>query len=559
MAGRDLVSGPSERGLVSALVEHESRNASCIGTGAFFCPVHADGDVPNLSVRYDPAGERVLAHCFSCAANGAQVANALGLPTRALFDRFWPDNVPMPDRVGTPPARAGGGRSAIGESLRLDVLALAWKLPEDALGRLVYERERNGQPFIAFPHLDPARGVLVGRERHGLYAPVLNPAGERGGIFNPLALQDARESERLGVVESEHDAIVLTLAGFPAVATAGANGWRPDVADYIAAQLPDGAALYVFPHRDAAGERFARDVAERFPETRFVRLPEDVGEHGDISDVYVRDPEGFPEWLGRAMRYARKLRGEPHGRSGYDEGCRCQTCTEAATGRVREQRAAGRAASISESGATLIERARGGPETEKNAPEMILSGTLEDVLRLVPEEQWCIFKRRVGLYAKDGSEARLSVFRCLSGRCPHCVGAYIERALLACQKAWADERYIYRSHFTAEEWKRRGGRAARVKAAKPYLRVLIVGGSFEVFGPEGDELLTEPGDAIARALLRSPASPNGAYRTTARVGRSRDASCTCPSDYWPCKHVRALRCAQRGMRNRTASSTLRSI
>ena len=33
----------------------------------------------------------------------------------------------------------------------------------------------------------------------------------------------------------------------------------------------------------------------------------------------------------------------------------------------------------------------------------------------------------------------------------------------------------------------------------------------------------------------------GAYRTTARVGRSRDASCTCPSDYWPCKHVRALR------------------
>jgi hypothetical protein len=33
----------------------------------------------------------------------------------------------------------------------------------------------------------------------------------------------------------------------------------------------------------------------------------------------------------------------------------------------------------------------------------------------------------------------------------------------------------------------------------------------------------------------------GVYRTTARVGRSRDASCTCPSDDWPCKHVRALR------------------
>jgi len=33
----------------------------------------------------------------------------------------------------------------------------------------------------------------------------------------------------------------------------------------------------------------------------------------------------------------------------------------------------------------------------------------------------------------------------------------------------------------------------------------------------------------------------GAYRTTVRLGRKVDASCTCPSDYFPCKHVRALR------------------
>ena len=32
----------------------------------------------------------------------------------------------------------------------------------------------------------------------------------------------------------------------------------------------------------------------------------------------------------------------------------------------------------------------------------------------------------------------------------------------------------------------------------------------------------------------------GAYRTTVRLGRKVEAGCTCPSDYFPCKHVRAL-------------------
>jgi uncharacterized Zn finger protein len=33
----------------------------------------------------------------------------------------------------------------------------------------------------------------------------------------------------------------------------------------------------------------------------------------------------------------------------------------------------------------------------------------------------------------------------------------------------------------------------------------------------------------------------GEYRVTARLTRRVDGSCTCPSELWPCKHVRALR------------------
>ena len=33
----------------------------------------------------------------------------------------------------------------------------------------------------------------------------------------------------------------------------------------------------------------------------------------------------------------------------------------------------------------------------------------------------------------------------------------------------------------------------------------------------------------------------GVYRTTVQIARKLAASCTCPSDLWPCKHVRAVR------------------
>ncbi len=32
----------------------------------------------------------------------------------------------------------------------------------------------------------------------------------------------------------------------------------------------------------------------------------------------------------------------------------------------------------------------------------------------------------------------------------------------------------------------------------------------------------------------------GVYRTRITIGRGADGSCSCPSESWPCKHVRAL-------------------
>lgn len=46
------------------------------------CPVHDDNS-PSMTLRED--ADRVLIHCFSCQANGIQVAEALGLPASVLF------------------------------------------------------------------------------------------------------------------------------------------------------------------------------------------------------------------------------------------------------------------------------------------------------------------------------------------------------------------------------------------------------------------------------------------------------------------------------------------
>jgi len=46
------------------------------------CPVHKDKD-PSMSITEKDG--KVLAYCFSCGANGPQVAEALDLPMSALF------------------------------------------------------------------------------------------------------------------------------------------------------------------------------------------------------------------------------------------------------------------------------------------------------------------------------------------------------------------------------------------------------------------------------------------------------------------------------------------
>lgn len=91
--------------------------------------------------------------------------------------------------------------------------------------------------------------------------------------------------QELILCEGEYDRLVLLAHGFKAVtSTGGVTGFSRDwVKDF--ALVPE---LFVCFDRDQAGEAGARRVASLLPEARIVKLPEEVGEHGDVTDYFVR-------------------------------------------------------------------------------------------------------------------------------------------------------------------------------------------------------------------------------------------------------------------------------
>jgi DNA primase len=92
-------------------------------------------------------------------------------------------------------------------------------------------------------------------------------------------------SERIIICEGEFDRLVLESRGLAAVtSTGGAGTFRPEWAEAFR-EIPH---VYVCFDNDDAGRAGAERVARLIPNTKIVRLPEEVGEGGDATDYFVR-------------------------------------------------------------------------------------------------------------------------------------------------------------------------------------------------------------------------------------------------------------------------------
>ncbi len=119
-----------------------------------------------------------------------------------------------------------------------------------------------------------------------------NLRGERKHLFG----EDYLASRDVLLCEGIMDALSAQLAGLPAVATYGVNGFRPQWARKFARC----ETVYVCFDRDAS--RKAVEVARLFGvRGRVVSLPDSLGPHGDLNDLHRAS--GSPEKFAKVLRH----------------------------------------------------------------------------------------------------------------------------------------------------------------------------------------------------------------------------------------------------------------
>jgi DNA primase len=160
--------------------------------------------------------------------------------------------------------------------------------------------------------------------------------------------------EQIIICEGEFDRLVLEGQGFAAVtSTGGAGVFRAE----WAAALKEIPGVYVCFDHDAAGRTGAERVARLIPRARIVRLPAEVGEHGDVSDFFVRlgrSREDFDPLLEEALPVP--AQDKPHG-AGVVKTSRGAAATGDASeikSRIRIEELLGRYLSLQPRGKNLV-------------------------------------------------------------------------------------------------------------------------------------------------------------------------------------------------------------
>ena len=128
--------------------------------------------------------------------------------------------------------------------------------------------------MLSIPYITQAGVIGFKMRRIGVGDPkYLAPTGQRQHLYNVQAILDS--VEQILIVEGELDAVSATLAGFPAVAVPGVNGWRPHFSrcfDGI------GKVIIITDNDDKAdgtnpGQDLAKKLVEQLPAAVRVSLP----------------------------------------------------------------------------------------------------------------------------------------------------------------------------------------------------------------------------------------------------------------------------------------------
>lgn len=235
-------------------------------------------------------------YCHKCGEKGGinGLRQALGVNPKSL-PRQQIDQPPSPSKLAAKyhdqlPLN-------IREWLKKDRLLLDEDIDDFQLGYgVVY-----GKSWITIPVRDASGTVQFMKLRKDPFitsdgAKYMHTGGE-AAIFNAEILKE--KPDQLVICEGEFDCLVLRAFGIPAISsTAGARTFKDDWID----QLTSVRHLYICFDNDEAGEQGANELIEKLsealPSTSVLQitLPDEVGEHGDITD-YFKLPDADPSDL----------------------------------------------------------------------------------------------------------------------------------------------------------------------------------------------------------------------------------------------------------------------
>lgn len=155
--------------------------------------------------------------------------------------------------------------------------------------------ESKGSPVVRIPYYDEEGNELRARFRsrtgkwwEGRNRPIY--------LYGRDKLVDAKQGDRVLVVEGESDCHALWSEGVLAVGVPGATSWRPEWSECL-----KGLEVYVWEEPDQGGAQMVEKLVESFPDARIVR-PDGAK---DAAELRQKLGQGFVQAVGDMMRSAR--------------------------------------------------------------------------------------------------------------------------------------------------------------------------------------------------------------------------------------------------------------
>ena len=249
------------------------------------CPAHRDRQ-NSLSVAQGDDG-RVLLTCFAgCSPD--DVVKALGLTMADLF----PASTNKEGGGGAlPPKRQRNSETPPPRGCTLAQYAEAKGLPVSFLqGAGLRDMSYMKAPAVRIPYLDEGGAAVAVRFRIGLEGDdrFRWKSGDKPTLYGLWRLKYVKAAGQVALVEGESDAHTLWFHDVQALELPGEASWRDD---RYAGYLDDIAVIYVVVEPDRGGEAVRKWIAASLIRDR-VRLVS-LGEHKDVSALYLSDPEKF--------------------------------------------------------------------------------------------------------------------------------------------------------------------------------------------------------------------------------------------------------------------------